>query len=126
MDENKNTFHYTYSPAQQEEIRRIREKYAPSAPQEDKMEQLRRLDASAARAAMITALVVGILGCLLLGIGMCCTMVWADKLFVPGIVIGVLGLAGMAAAYPLYTHTLKKRREKLAPEIIRLTDELMK
>ena len=90
------------------------------------MEQLRRLDASAARTAAIAALMVGILSCLLFGIGMCCTMVWADRMFIPGIVIGVLGIAGMIAAYPLYTHTLKKRRKTLAPEIMRLTDELMK
>ncbi len=126
MDENKNTFHYTYCASQQEEIKRIREKYAPPTPQEDKMEQLRRLDASAARTAAIAALMVGILSCLLFGIGMCCTMVWADRMFIPGIVIGVLGIAGMIAAYPLYTHTLKKRRKTLAPEIMRLTDELMK
>ena len=126
MDENKNTFHYTYSASQQEEIKRIREKYAPPTKQEDKMEQLRRLDRSTTKPAMIAALTLGILSCLVLGVGMCCTMVWADRLFVPGIVIGVVGLVGVIVSYPLYTHTLKKRREKLAPEIMRLTDELMK
>lgn len=41
--ENKNeTFTYTYSSKQQEEIRNIRSKYLPK--EEDKMEQLRRLD----------------------------------------------------------------------------------
>jgi hypothetical protein len=70
------------------------------------------------------ALVVGILSTLLLGVGMCCTMVWADKWFIPGIGIGVIGLCGLGAAYPLYQAMTKKRREKIAPEILRLTEEL--
>ena len=44
MDNGNNTFHYTYSAKQQEEVQRIRKKYLP--PEEDKMEQLRRLDRS--------------------------------------------------------------------------------
>ena len=39
-----NSFNYTYSAKQQEEIKNIRKKYV--APEEDKMEQLRRLDRS--------------------------------------------------------------------------------
>ena len=53
-------------------------------------------------------------------------MVWADKLFIPGIVIGVIGIAAVLVAYPVYTHITKKQREKIAPEILRLTEELMK
>lgn len=123
MAQNPKTFHYTYSAKQQEEIKNIRKKYAP--PEEDKMEQLRRLDASVTRKGTVIALVVGVLGALIFGIGMCCTMVW-DGLFVPGIIIGVIGILGMIAAYPIYLRITKKQREKLAPEIIRLTDELMK
>lgn len=43
-----------------------------------------------------------------------------------GIVIGVIGMAVLGVAYPLYNRTLRVEREKVAPEIIRLTDELMK
>ena len=57
---------------------------------------------------------------------MCCTMVGTQAMFFPGVIIGILGIAGVVAAYPLYTRITKRRREKLAPEIIRLTDELMK
>ena len=63
---------------------------------------------------------------MLLGIGMSCTMVWADKFFALGIVVGVIGIAGVLAAYPVYNAVTKKQREKLAPEIMRLSDELMK
>ncbi len=60
------------------------------------------------------------------GVGMCCTMVWADMMFVPGIFIGVAGLAGIVSAYPVYNYIMKKQREKLAPEILKLTGELMR
>ena len=48
-DENKvnkenNTFSYTYSAKQQEEIQNIRKKYVSK--EEDKMEKLRRLDSA--------------------------------------------------------------------------------
>lgn len=124
MEEKKETFTYNYSASQQAEIIKIREKYMPK--EEDKMEQLRRLDESATKPGMVAALSVGIAGTLVMGFGMCCTMVWGERLFVLGIIIGVLGIAGVAAAYPLYLHITKKRREKLAPEIMRLTDELMR
>lgn len=122
--DNKETFSYTYSAKQQEEIKRIREKYVPK--QADKMEQLRCLDASVTRKGTIASLVVGIVGALVMGFGMSCCMVWTDTLLVVGIIFGVIGIAAVSVAYPLYDHITKKEREKIAPEIIRLTDELMK
>ena len=126
MEENKRTFTFTYSASQQEEVKRIREKYAPPVKEEDKMEQLRRLDKAATKPGTVAALIVGIVSTLILGVGMCCTMVWSAALFIPGIIIGIAGIAGICATYPLYLHITKKQRDKLAPEIIRLADELMK
>lgn len=122
MNQNKETFEYRYSARQQEEIEAIRKKYLPE--EEDKMEQLRKLDRQAARKGTITAIIVGLLGCLLLGIGKCCTMEWMDRWFVQGIVIGVIGIALIAAAYPLFNRITRKEREKLAPQILKLADEL--
>lgn len=124
MENGKDTFYYTYSAKQQEEIQNIRKKYL--AREEDKMEQLRRLDRSATKKGAIISTVLGVVSCLLLGVGMCCTMVWMDRWFVPGIVIGVIGIIGVAAAYPLYARITKKEREKLAPQILKLTEELSK
>lgn len=126
MDEKKETFNYTYSASQQKEIQSIREKYAPPTQEEDKMEQLRRLDQSVTRAGTVVSLIVGVLSLLVLGTGMCCIMVWADTMFIPGVLIGIVGIAGVISAYPIYAHMTKKQREKLAPEILRLSDELMK
>ena len=124
MEENKVTFNYTYSAKQQEEIKNIRKKYV--TPEEDKMEQLRRLDQSATQKGSIISMIVGICGTLLLGIGMCCAMVWMGAWFIPGIVVGIIGIAFVCAAYPLYIRVTERERQKIAPEILRLTDELMK
>lgn len=117
-------FHYTYSAQEQEELRKIRQKYMPQ--EEDKMAQLRRLDKSVTDKATAAALALGIVGALILGVGMCCVMVWQGIWFVPGIIIGAVGIAMAGAAYPVYGRVVKKQRERIAPEMLRLTDELMK
>lgn len=124
MDKNT-SFSYTYSAKEQEEIKRIREKYAPPDRQADKMAQLRRMDRSVTKPGTIVSMAVGIGGTLILGLGMTCIMEWTAY-FLLGIVLGLVGIALMAAAWPLYKRVTAKRREKLAPEIMRLTDELMK
>lgn len=65
--ENKETFHYTYSAKEQEEIKAIREKYVAPAQIEDKMTQLRRLDATVTQKATSVSLVFGVIGALILG-----------------------------------------------------------
>ena len=121
--ENK-TFQYTYSAREQEELKRIRSKYLPK--EEDKMEQIRKLDSSVNKKATTYSLAVGMIGALIMGLGMSCCMVWQGKWFVPGIVIGVIGMGMVGMAYPIYGRTLKKERAKIAPEILRLTEELIK
>ncbi len=123
---NNEKFNYTYSAAQHQEIKMIRDKYAAPERSENKMEQLRRLDKSAVKPGTIISLIVGVLGTLILGIGMSMCMVLGNEMFIPGIVIGIAGMIGVIVAYPIYNAVTKKRREKLAPEIMRLTEELMK
>lgn len=122
MQQNNEAFSYTYSAKQQEEVKRIRQKYVPD--EENKLEQLRRLDESATRPGTLVSIVVGIVSALVMGVGMCCTMVWT-QFFVPGIFIGVVGMVGVGLAFPLYSTMTKRQRQKLAPEILRLSRELM-
>ena len=132
--ENKETFQYTYSAKAQEEIRAIRKKYAAPEQTEDKMAQLRRLDAAVTKKATSVSLVFGIIGALILGMGMSLAMTDIGRIFglaggmamLTGILIGVVGIVLVCAAYPVHNAILRKEREKIAPEIIRLTDELMK
>ena len=118
----KDIFEYTYSAPQQSEVQKIREKYLPK--EVTKLDQLRALDAGVTKRGTAVSLVHGILYALVLGLGMSCCTVWADKLFLPGVLIGCIGLAGVAATYPIYNRIVKQNRERIAPEILRLTEEL--
>ena len=117
----KVVFEYTYSALRQSEVQKIREKYLHK--EVTKLDRLRALDAGVTRRGTAVSLVHGILYALVLGMSRC--MVWAGRSFLPGIVIGCVGPAGVTATYPLYNHIVKQDREKLAPEILRLTEELV-
>lgn len=126
-------FNYTYCANEQEEIKEIRKKYiSDEKKDEDKLEQLRRLDAGVYSKASKYSIIIGAIGALVLGIGMSLVMTDFGSILgtltsmIVGIVVGVVGIILVSLAYPLYNRILKKEREKLAPEIIRLTDELMK
>ena len=127
--ENKEGFNFTYSAAQQQEIENIRKKYLPR--EEDKMEQLRKLHAIPTQKAQAASLAVGIIGALIMGTGMSLALsvigaALGSLAMVIGIVIGIVGMVLVALAYPLYNRVLKKQRKKIAPEILRLSDELLK
>ena len=126
--ENKEGFHFTYSAAQQQEVENIRKKYLPE--EEDKMEQLRKLHAIPTKKAQAASLAVGIIGALIMGTGMSLAMTeigaaLGSLAMVIGILVGIVGMVLVALAYPLYNRVLKKQREKIAPEILRLSDELL-
>ena len=114
-------FSYTYSAKQQEEVDSILQKYIPQT--ESPIEQLRRLDKRAEQTGNIASVALGVTGTMLLGVGMCCTLEWTDY-FILGIFIGLAGIALIAAAYPIYKTVTKKRREKIAPQIIELSKKI--
>ncbi len=131
---NNDGFSYTYSAREQAEIRKIREKYINEEKEEDQMTRLRKLDAKVAEKAQIVSLVFGIIGTLIFGLGL--SFVMSDlgallgayqNLAMPlGVIIGILGGILLSLAYPMYNFTLERERKKIAPEIIRLSNELMK
>ena len=121
---DKEKFEFTYSAKQQREIEKIRNKYLPK--EENKIEQLIRLDKQTKRPGTIISIVVGILGSLILGVGMCCVLVWNSSMevFITGIIIGVVGMVVAGFAYPAYKKITKKEREKVADQILALSKEL--
>ena len=126
--ENNRSFEYTYSAQQRQEVEAIRKKYLPK--EEDKMAQLRRLHDSATQKAQAASISIGIIGTLLLGLGMSLCMtelgsVMGHWAMVIGILVGVLGLIMVALAYPIYNAVLRKERQRIAPEILRLSEELL-
>lgn len=127
--ENKEGFSFIYSAAQQQEVDEIRKKYLPQ--EEDRMEQLRKLHAIPSQKAQAGSIAVGVIGTLILGTGMSLFMTdlgAALGMFsmVLGIMAGIAGMLLIALAYPVYNRVLKRERRKIAPEILKLTDELMK
>ena len=130
MEKKQETFRYTYSAVQQEEVRSIRKKYLPQ--EEDKMERLRKLHHSATQKAEIWSLVLGIAGALIMGTGMSLVMTDLGAVFglenpvIPGVVIGIMGMILAAMAYPTYRRILRSERQRIAPEILQLSEELMK
>ena len=116
------SFTYHYSAERQSEIDAIRKKYLPPEEQENKMEQLRKLDASLTATAFIVSMAVGIASVLVFGVGMCCFLVW--KLWALGALLCVVGVIGMLVAPVIFRRLVEKRRQQIAPEILRLTEEL--
>ena len=136
MNDNKEGFSYSYSAKEQEEIKKIRDKYTKNEPEreENKIERLRRLDASVTKKGTVVSLIIGIAGTLILGTGMSLAMTsfgeilgaYSEFSMLIGILVGLFGILGVAIAYPIYNLINKRERERIAPEIIRLSDELMR
>ena len=125
-------FTYTYSAREQEEVKKIRAKYM--RPEEDKMAQIRRLDRSVYKKGTKVSLVVGVIGALVMGTGMSLIMTELAGILgmtymgsiIVGVVCGVVGMILVALAYPVYKKVLKSERDKIAPEILGLSEELLK
>ena len=123
------SFEYTYSAQQQQEVEEIRKAYLPK--EEDKMAELRKLHAIPTQKAQAASLAVGVIGALILGTGMSLCMtelsgfLGGTAMFI-GIPVGIAGMVLAALAYPVHNRVLKKEREKIAPEILKLTEELLK
>ena len=89
---------------------------------------LRKLDARAKRPACIFTYTLGILSALIFGTGMCLAMGQIGSgtagSFALGIVIGVLGMAGMGVNYPVYKRILENGKKKYAFDILELAKEI--
>ena len=118
------TFTYQYSATRNKEVENIRKKYMPKT--ESSLEQLKRLDARVQSAGIVQGLCLGIVGALVFGVGMCFFLnvftgaAWLAALFM------VLGTLLMLPAYPLYKQISKKVKTRLTPEILRLSEEIIK
>lgn len=129
MENREEVFQYTYSAKEQAELENIRKKYLPQG--EDKMARLRRLDRIPGQKAQAWSIALGTVGALILGTGMSLAMTDLGDLvgnyaMILGIIVGIAGLVPVALAYPAYTRILRTERQRIAPEILRLTEELLK
>lgn len=131
-DREGSGFNYAYSAKRQSEVARIKSKYMPK--KEDKMETLLRLDRTVTKNASLASIIVGAIGALVLGCGM--SLIMTDiaqalnmsfiAAMIVGVSVGILGIALIALAYPIYKAVLRREREKHASEILGLAAELEK
>lgn len=100
--------------------------YAPK--DTSKVIALRKLDAKAKLPANIFTYSLGIVSSLVLGVGMCLSMKVIGRgsfaMVALGIVLGLLGFAGMGANYPIYKKLLAKGKQKYAFEIMELAKKI--
>ena len=126
---NENTFSYTYSAKENQQVLNIRDQYLPH--KKNEVEMLKELDAKVKRPANVFAYTYGSVSAIVMGAGMSLVMtdigamIGLASTMVPGIVIGVVGMAMALSTYPIHKRMLANRKKKYAPEIIKLSEKIM-
>ena len=108
---------------------KIRAQY--TAREYTEMDKLRALDAKVKRPANVFAYVFGSISAIIMGAGMSLVMTdigatvgIADPM-IPGIAIGVVGMAMALVNYPIFKGILNARRKKYADRIIALSEKIL-
>ena len=106
---------------------KIRKAYLPK--EEDKLQKLTALNKKVHRPIKMLAYIIGTIGSLILGIGMCLSMkvIGANLSFVMplGIGVGVLGILIVSINYPIYKKLLENRKKLYSCQIIEISDSLL-
>lgn len=124
MDKEQMTFKYPYSAPVNKEVEQIRKKYLPQ--EVYKLSELKELDFKVQKAGMAEALTVGIIGALLFGIAMCMGLDAIGGGMVFAVILGLVGIAVMIPAYPVYLKVSRKAKEEYTPRILQLAEEIQK
>lgn len=121
-------FEYKYEAPtikEREEIDSIRSQYLPKDQSMTKLDRLRYLDNKVKNIPIIVSLSLGIGGLLIFGLGLTFFLEWQDLWYI-GIPISLLSIVAMIPAYPVYKKLITKNKEKYGPEILELSNELLK
>ena len=100
----------------------IRKKYLPK--EETKLEELKRLDHLVQNSGVMEALILGITGCLVFGVGMCFGLGVFGTTTWPTVIFGLIGTVGMIFAYPVNRKCYNKAKNMHLPRILELVAEL--
>ena len=114
---------------QQFMAQKIRTQYMEKQPSE--LDALRELDAKVKRPASVFAYVFGSISAIIMGAGMSLVMTeigdmigMSDPLF-PGVIIGIVGMIMALINYPIYKKILGSRKQKYAPQILKMSEKIM-
>lgn len=124
--ENKEKFTYTYSApteAERREIESIRRQYKPDEKVPSKVERLRQLHSKVVGRANAWAIILGVIGTLIFGLGMSMTLEFGE--LAGGIIVAAIGIIPIAVAFPVYKAVMKAGQKKYGEEILKLSDELL-
>lgn len=111
-------------------VQKIRTQYTEK--QHTELDALKELDAKVKRPAHVFAYTFGSISAIVMGAGMSLVMtdigatIGLASAMVPGIAIGIVGLGMALATYPIYQKMLNARKKKYAPEILKLSEKIMK
>ena len=111
-------------------VEKIRSQYTEQAHTE--LDALKALDAKVKKPAFVFGYTYGIIGAMVMGGGMSLVMtdigtkIGLTATLVPGIAVGVAGLAMSCTTYPIYKKILNSRKKKYTHQIMELSDRIMK
>ena len=111
-------------------VQKIRTQYTEK--QHTELDELKALDAKVKRPANVFGYTYGSIGAIVMGSGMSLVMTEIGSIIglansmAVGIVVGVAGMAMALTTYPIYRKILNSRKKKYAPEILKLSDQIMK
>ena len=111
-------------------VQKIRTQYTEK--QHTELDALKALDAKVKKPAHVFAYIYGSFSAIVMGAGMSLVMtdigamIGLSATMVPGIVIGIVGMGMALTTYPIYKKMLSNRKKKFAPQIMELSDRLMK
>lgn len=108
-------------------VKMIRQDY--EVRERTKMDELRALDNKVTLPAYIFAYIFGVISALVSGVGMCLAMgvigaSLGNAALVMGILIGIIGFAGISVNYPIFARILENRRSRYRDEVLALADEI--
>lgn len=122
---DNNDFKFKYeAPTTEErkEIESIRNSYLREKTP-TKLQELRSLNNKVKRIPVIVALIIGVLGTLVFGLGFAMLLEW--NMIFAGIIVSIVGVIPMLSAHPIYIKIMANLKEKYADEILKISEELL-
>ena len=108
---------------------KIRAQYTEK--QYTELDALKALDGKVKKPANVFAYTYGSISAIVMGSGMSLVMtdigaiIGLESAMVPGIAIGLIGMAMALTTYPIYKKLLSSRKKKFAPQILELSEKLI-
>ncbi len=117
-------FEYSYDSKIAKEVRDIQKKYKTE--EKNALDRMRLIDRKIENRARIVSIISGMIGTLVLGTGMSLILVWGGICFVIGVIVGLIGICIISAAYPIYRKTVMTLRKEHAEEIDALAKKILR